>query len=283
MIGDIESMSLLVVDIESKFGSFNNPSSNVGGLMTYLIPPKTTVQGLLGSILGLEFNDTVNVFKDFKYTVRPLFPLNKKNTTYNCHYGGRQGRMVNIQQEILINPKYRLFLHIPDKKPPEEILEILKRHFNYINSEELSKILEKIMSKKESYYNLYMGKNEFPLSYKLHENENWKKIKIETFKDRKFIINSAVPREIVEKYDINIDSEEKNLDDILSMTKSEKFRLYNIKKLPKCQTEDRNFQKFENVVLKQPKSKVTLKAELRDRVPSDYVLYRKEEEILACF
>ncbi|MGV9205915.1 MAG: CRISPR-associated protein Cas5 [Promethearchaeia archaeon] len=274
-------MTLIVCDIEGKFGSFSTPASNVGGLITYIIPPKTTVQGLLGSIVGLSFKETVEVFKDFKYTVKPFSPLKTVNTTFNCHYG-RRGGMANINQELLIKPKYRLYLHIPDIEPTDEILSNIKQRFKDIRDEEqISNILIKIMEKRESYYTLYMGKNEFPLSYQLKDKEGWEKGKIKNLEDKEYYIDTALPRNAFKDLQIEMDSE--NEFDVFSMSSTEKFRIDNIRKLPKTQDKNREFQEFEDVILKQPKDNVSLKVKLKDKLSNNYVLYRKGNELIVCF
>lgn len=275
-------MTLITCDIKAQFGSFHNPSSNVGGLLTYIIPPKTTVQGILGSILGLNFRETVEVFKDFKYTVKPLSSLKTVNCTYNCHYG-RRGGMANINQELLIKPNYRLYLHIPNIEPTEEVVNNLKQRFEHIRDEDyISNILNKVMEKKESYYNLYMGKNEFPLSYQLKDTGGWKKETIKDLEENRFFIDTALPRDAVKEYKIEVNSEKEPMD-VFSMSSTEKFRVDNIRKLPKTQDKNREFQEFEDVVLKQPKSKVLLKARLKNNLPDNYTLYRKDNELLVCF
>ncbi len=139
------------------------------------------------------------------------------------------------------------------------------------------------MSKKESYYSLYMGKNEFPLSYHLYEKENWKEMERNRGEDINFIVNTAIPRVVVKEYDIDMENGEDNIENILSMQETDKFRVYNINNLPKTQNDDRKFQEFEDVILKQPKSKITLKVKLKERIADDYALYRKGKKLLICF
>ncbi|MDR2624591.1 MAG: CRISPR-associated protein Cas5 [Methanobrevibacter sp.] len=150
--------NIIVLDIWSSFGSFSKAFSNTGGLLTYLIPPKTTVIGMVAAILGYEFNDVVDEVDgikkykieelfDIKISIRAFFDLKVKRVVFNSHYGN-EPNLLNVRQDVLLNPYYIIYLSFPGKYNEKE-----------------KEFLEKIKSN-ETVYNLYMGRNEFFLNYK---------------------------------------------------------------------------------------------------------------------
>lgn len=155
---------VIELDIWSQFGCFNKSFSNKGGLLTYSIPTKTSIIGMIGAVLGIEFdkytldeNNTktyeIEKLYDIKISVQPLFDLKTTRVVFNnC------GKTIaNINQDLLVNPKFKLFISFPDSLSEEETIFIdnLKSH--------------------TTVYNLYMGRNEFPLTYEFirtFENES---------------------------------------------------------------------------------------------------------------
>lgn len=151
---------IIEIDIWSNFGCFSKPFSNSGGILTYLIPPKTSIIGIIGAILGYDFNSykehdnikeyLIEKLYGIKISVQPLFELNSKRVTFNRVSGNVDKLSIeNMHQDVLINPYYKLFISFPD---------------NLKNDEEM--FLDRITNH-QTIYNLYMGRNEFPLSYNL--------------------------------------------------------------------------------------------------------------------
>ena len=151
--------NIIEMDIWSSFGCFTKPFSNTGGLLTYLIPPKTSIIGMIAAILGYEFDDfkelkdgtrkyKIEDLYDIKVSIQPLFDLKVKRVTFNSHYGN-EPYMLNVHQDVLINPFYKLYISFPDHLENEE------------------KIFLSSISNNETVYNLYMGRNEFFMNYKI--------------------------------------------------------------------------------------------------------------------
>ena len=161
--------NVIEMDIWSNFGCFRKPFSTTGGIKTYLIPPKTSIIGLIGAVLGYEFNDfnsledDVKEYKieslfDIKISIQPLFDLKTKQVIFNRVSGDINNiNIENIRQDVLIKPYYKIFVCFPDILSNEE------------------KIFINRIKNSETIYSLYMGKNEFPLSFdlcKIHERCN---------------------------------------------------------------------------------------------------------------
>jgi CRISPR-associated protein Cas5h len=149
--------NVIEMDIWSNFGCFSKPFSNTGGILSFLIPPKTSIIGIIGAVLGYEFDKimedetySIEELYDVKISVQPLFDLKSKRVTFNRVEGTNDKLSIsNIHQDVLINPYYKLFISFPDSLKDEEKLFInrIKNH--------------------ETIFSLYMGRNEFPLSFKL--------------------------------------------------------------------------------------------------------------------
>ncbi|WP_249164846.1 CRISPR-associated protein Cas5 [Methanobacterium alkalithermotolerans] len=149
--------NIIEIDIWSSFGCFTKPFSNTGGLLTYLIPPKTSIIGMIAAILGYEFDDyeeledktrkyKIEELYDIKVSIQALFDLKIKRVTFNSHYGN-EPHMLNVHEDVLINPFYKVYLSFPSELKDKEKI-----------------FLERVMAN-ETVYNLYMGRNEFFMNY----------------------------------------------------------------------------------------------------------------------
>ena len=153
----MEYNNIIEMDMWSTFGCFTKPFSNTGGLLTYLIPPKTSIIGMIGAILGYKFDEfseegDKRVYKieelyDIKISIQSLFDLNVKRVIFNSHYGNDKRDMLNVKQDLLINPRYKIYISFPKtlKNQEEQFLNNLKSS--------------------DTVYSLYMGRNEFPVNY----------------------------------------------------------------------------------------------------------------------
>jgi len=158
--------------IWGKFASFKDPFT-ISQNITLLIPPKTTIGGILASFLGLPYqSDRDNIayyddedFFDFKYSCVILNPIIKKSFSQNyindytktfstklenLKKGKATPFKVSpkpINRELLLNPKYLIF--IKDFKYEKKVAELIKT--------------------RETIYPLYLGNSEFAGNYKYIE------------------------------------------------------------------------------------------------------------------
>jgi len=148
---------IVEMDIWSSFGCFTKPFSNAGGLLSYLIPPKTSIIGMVAAILGYEVDDyiesddgsrkyKIEELYDIKISTQALFDLRVKRVTFNSHYGN-EPHLMNIHQDVLIEPYYKVYLSFPNNLKSEKKEFLKSLHAN------------------ETVYNLYMGRNEFFMNY----------------------------------------------------------------------------------------------------------------------
>lgn len=274
-------MAILCIDIESEFGAFNKQFSNSGGLLTYMVPPKTAIIGFIGAILGYDLKTTLEKFSNVKVGVEPLRQIETKSITYNCHYGGRPGRLVNIQQELLIKPRYRIYLEIDsadkDERVVEDINNLLEKHGITEKVNNVYDGLGLLLKNHISYYSLYMGKNDFPLCYKL-EDIKPKKVKLSEIK-KYFTTNCLIPKDsnpnpkitqMVEKFGG------------IKINRPVPFSFFVISNVPVSQNHKREFTRFKDFLLKDINSGA--KMEILPQNKEDYAYYINEhDDIIVCF
>lgn len=200
----MEFSNIIELDIWSKFGCFSKSFSNSGGILTYFIPPKTSIMGMIGSVLGYSFDEfelndegikvySIEKFNEIKVSIQPLFPLKTKRVTYNNVSG--EG-IKNIHQDVLLNPYYKIFISFPDSLKEDENL-----------------FLDRIKNQ-QSVYNLYMGKNEFLLNVELKN----------VFDYESFVVNNSNKNEFFSKNKIYGSLNRKNIKSTILKSEKEKAK-----------------------------------------------------------
>jgi|GEM_PF-5445292 len=274
-------MGLLCIDIGSQFGAFNKSFSNTGGLLTYMVPPKTAIIGLFGCIVGYGLQETLKAFGNIRIGIEPLNNIETKTITYNCHYGGRPGRMVNIKQEILIEPKYRLYMEIEpkfkDKKLLDDINKLLQKSGVSEKAKDIRGGLELLFRNHISYYSLYMGKNDFPLRYSLRDVRTNELLSPDT--ENYLPTNCVVPRNAISNFKITAVEEKFER---LKIKRSKPFSFFILSNVPTSQNPDREFTGFKDFLLKD-KSRETVMEVIPNR-KNNYSFYTDEgENLIVCF
>ncbi|NLU35396.1 MAG: CRISPR-associated protein Cas5 [Wolinella succinogenes] len=148
------------------FACFRDPLT-ISQTVTFPFPPKTTVGGMMASIMGLEWSEWMEdeSYFDFKYSVVLLNPIRKKSfvqnyiNDYTKHVEGKlksklerglreaKNPQKQISRELILNPKYLIVI---DKfKYESEVLEPIKNH--------------------ESKFPFYLGNSEFLGNFKYIE------------------------------------------------------------------------------------------------------------------
>ncbi|KIM05815.1 MAG: hypothetical protein KN64_01725 [Sulfurovum sp. AS07-7] len=160
---------IISFDINSDFGMFKKPDVN-DIYFTYNIIPKPTLLGLLGAIVGFggysqmqKGDDFPQFYKEFEDLLISVVPLEKKGVfqkriiKYNntIGYANKDGGTLNISEQTLINPSYRIYLALDLSKNSHQLIE------TYLLA---NKIDNEFTPNYE--YIPYMGKNEFKLDIK---------------------------------------------------------------------------------------------------------------------
>ena len=104
-----------------RFGSFRDPIT-ITQNMTFSIPPKTTVGGMLASILGIDYNDYFNdnEYFDFCYSLILKNPVCKKSFAQNyiMDYTEKSLSRLNLMSDIR-DYNQELLVHEKQKKELE--------------------------------------------------------------------------------------------------------------------------------------------------------------------
>lgn len=125
------------LEISSDFGHFSHPSTIYSSL-SYPLPPKTTIIGMLGAIMG---EDEYLFLNDIKYSCIIKNLDGKRNFCFNGvkdilkelrpeKAGAGFSKRKQFYRELLINPVYEIYIDISklanDKK--DKLLLLLKEH-----------------------------------------------------------------------------------------------------------------------------------------------------------
>lgn len=127
---------VLAFDIWGQYGHFKKIYTTTSPL-TYSIPPRTALTGLIGAILGLDKNYYLNYFSksQAEIAVRVLKPVKKVTISENLIDTKTAGPMMNkikqrtqIRVEMLKDPKYRIYLRHSDPALMESLTRLLEEH-----------------------------------------------------------------------------------------------------------------------------------------------------------
>lgn len=180
--------------LSGKFAHFKFPFTSPNYLKkSFSIPPKTTILGMLGSMMGLKgFHqyesqepEYYSKLKHIPITIClkqiPLKILVVYNSINSFAKNIPKNPIVNIKEEVLLNPSYKIGLLLDDT------IEIDRM------------ILEKFVVKQiSSVYPLYLGKNEFFANIVDIRIFNEGQFTIEE-KDSIEYLNSIIPIELLDK------------------------------------------------------------------------------------
>ncbi len=138
------SKEILIFDVSSEYGHFRKYNTTTSPL-TYSIPTRTAIAGMLGAVLGMERETGDGIFpqgvtpvqevfskKNADIAVQILHPVKKENIAINLINTKRSffdltkaGR-TQIEFELLRDAKYRVFLSLNDKERFRELKERIK-------------------------------------------------------------------------------------------------------------------------------------------------------------
>ena len=144
---------VLIFDISSEYGHFRKYNTTTSPL-TYSIPTRTAIAGVLGAILGMERETSNGVFPDGAIPVQEFFskqnsdiavqiinPVKKENVAINLINTGSRETFYNLTKagrtqidfELLKDLKYRIFLTLNKQDVFDELCERIKaknHHFS---------------------------------------------------------------------------------------------------------------------------------------------------------
>jgi len=126
---------IIGLQIRADYGHFSHPATIYSSL-TYPVPPKTTVMGMLGAIAGVEDYLALNAMR---YAVVVERLDGKRQFCFNgikealsqlnpAKGGGFTKGRKQFYRELLVNPRYRIYCDLRDVEQTfkERLIEILK-------------------------------------------------------------------------------------------------------------------------------------------------------------
>lgn len=130
---------LLAFDIWGEYGYFRR-GYTATSTVSYPFPSRTTIAGLVSSILGLERDSYYDIFskENSKIGVNILNPI--KKSRFNLNYintkvgfylhdiNPKQGLRTQVQAEFLKNPKFRIYVFLNDSDLMDSLLELISNH-----------------------------------------------------------------------------------------------------------------------------------------------------------
>ena len=139
---------VLVADFRADFGFFRKPYTNMSP-RTFPIPPGTTIRGMLAAIRGVDRELAPEFYADARLALRLCDPVRRRNlginylkTTSSSHFA-RFKEHKPTNQELLVEPHFRFFVHLPDPDEHEALRDLLVHHrsvytLSFGNSESLA-------------------------------------------------------------------------------------------------------------------------------------------------
>lgn len=146
----MNSKEVLIFDIKSEYGHFRKYNTTTSPL-SYSIPTRTAIAGILGAILGMERELRDGVYPEGAEPVQEFFskersdiavqimhPVKKENIGFNLintkmsFYDLTKAGRTQIEFELVKDVHYRIYLAMEDKAKFEELTERIihkKHHF----------------------------------------------------------------------------------------------------------------------------------------------------------
>ena len=131
-------MKCLVFDIHGEYGHFRKFYTTSSPL-TFSIPPRTSISGLIVALIGLDKEDYINYFtKDkAKIAIQILSPVNKSRLAINL-INTKTAKMYSkikdrtqVTMELLKNPSFRIYFSHEDENLYNKVKEFLEGGKNY--------------------------------------------------------------------------------------------------------------------------------------------------------
>ncbi len=196
------TVECLTFDISGDFGFFKKFYTTSSPL-TYEFPPKTSLTGIIGAILGLSFEERYEMFK-CKFGIRILNPIEKIYVGINwLNTRARTSRNFPESNKEFLDilnlppkPDTAAFLGMawlgqsPHTQAKLELLKKPKYRIYYPNTNKYFNELSEHIKEHKSYYTPFLGISEFICNFKFNEIFQMKKIENNSSEVK---ISSVVP------------------------------------------------------------------------------------------
>ncbi len=149
-------MKATVFDVASPFGFFRKSFTTTYAL-TYAVIPRSAVEGLIGSILGLSRTDFPNLLESSKIAVELISPVRKLNMKYMHINKDWWDQTLNhyLNNTLFVLQKIRAQIAVPASV--EFLVSPAYRIYVDTNNEQINNELSQSLRNKQSYYTPYLG------------------------------------------------------------------------------------------------------------------------------
>lgn len=181
-------MKILIFDIAGKFAHFRKYYTNSSSL-TYSIPPRTTISGIIAAVMGYERDSYYETFNSENAFIAVKKLSTNKKLIQTVNY------MLAKTSSDIINPKKHTQI-------PYEIItddqKVRFRIYFYHKDENIMKQLEKRLIEKKYYYSPYLGAASFNCSLEYVDYVEAEKlflkeaVPIATAVNSKYIIKNSI-------------------------------------------------------------------------------------------
>jgi CRISPR-associated protein Cas5h len=177
-------MKIVVFDIWGDYAHFKIPYTTTSPL-TFPFPPKTTLYGILGAILGYDKNEYLKKFRSakWKFGISVRTPISKihipenfinvKSAKMFARMPSNKSCRTQINVEFLKNPFFRIYVSSSDSDSLERLIDLLKDH--------------------KTSYTLFLGISECLANFRFVGEFEGREIKNDDFSE----IHSIVPLDII--------------------------------------------------------------------------------------
>ena len=185
---------MFAFEIWGQFASFRDPFT-ISQNLSLPIPPKTTVAGMMASVLGVEAFFEDKAFSDFEYSVILINPVRKKSFSQN--YINDYTSKVQTQLTNLTKEDYKkIGVGFRDKKSPQKPInrELLlnPRYLIMIKDFKYEKKLSQYLKDKMSKFSFYLGNSEFAGNFKFIDIIKTQEVKLKEVEVNSFILENDV-------------------------------------------------------------------------------------------
>lgn len=173
-------MKALIFRAWGDYARFRCPYTTTSAL-TYTVMHPIAIKGLIGAVMGIDYNDLYDYTKDMKIAIEVLKPLKKDTQSFNLvpQTHGNGAPSFQSRVEFLRNVDYRIYL-------------TYKNEGNLEKQRELTKIKEVLLNRNYT-FTPYLGASEHIAKL---EFEGIKEIEEITSKEIVYI-NSVCPKELI--------------------------------------------------------------------------------------
>jgi len=158
---------MVAFEFRSRFGAFKDPLT-VSQNITFPIPPKTAIGGVMAAILGIDDYQDDKEYFSFGYSLILRSEIRKKSFSQNYinDYTTKSLTQLNLLMKKDVDKLAGGFRDTKSpQKPINRELLINPKYLIFIDGFKYQKQLEKQLQNRQCHYPVYMGNSEFAATF----------------------------------------------------------------------------------------------------------------------